>query len=46
MDLPFSKNPLRTRTDLQRLAQDLVEPIIPHFSAGRAQVKLGENRAL
>jgi hypothetical protein len=38
-------NPLRTRADLQRLACDLVEPVLPHFSPGRAQIHLGENRA-
>ncbi len=45
MDLPFADNPLRTRADAQRLLRDLVAPLLPHFSAGRAQVKLGANRA-
>ncbi|MBW8781892.1 MAG: DUF2264 domain-containing protein [Verrucomicrobia bacterium] len=39
--LPFAANPLRTRDDVQRLARDLTTPILPHFSPGRAQVKLG-----
>lgn len=44
--LPFSTNPLRTRADVQQLLRDLVEPMVPHFSKGRAEVHLGENRAL
>lgn len=46
MLLPFPRNPLHSRADLQRLVQDLTEPIVPCFSAGRAQVEIGENRAL
>lgn len=42
---PFADNPLRTRADLQKLAVDLTSPLVPHFSPGRAQVILGENRA-
>lgn len=42
----FTENPLRNRDDVQRLVRDLVEPIIPHFSPGRANVTLGPNRAL
>jgi len=42
----ITDNPLKTRDDVQRLVRDLVEPIIPHFSPGRAQVTLGPNRAL
>jgi hypothetical protein len=44
-DLPFTHNPLRTRADGQRLLRDLVAPLVPHFSAGRAEVRLGANRA-
>ena len=44
--LPFADNPLRTRGDVQRLVRDLAEPLVPHFSPGRAHVRLGENRAL
>lgn len=44
MKLPFSSNPLHSRADVQRLVHDLVEPILPHFSEGYAQVHLGENR--
>jgi hypothetical protein len=39
--LPFTGNPLRTRADVQKLARDLAAPLVPHFSPGRAQVKLG-----
>jgi hypothetical protein len=42
---PIADNPLRTRADLQKLATDLVTPLVPHFSPGRAQVRLGANRA-
>jgi hypothetical protein len=41
----FSANPLRTRDDLQRLVGDLTSPLAPHFSPGRAQVRLGANQA-
>lgn len=41
----FADNPLRTRADLQRFARDLAAPLVPHFSPGRAQVRLGPNRA-
>lgn len=44
--LPFTRNPLRTRADVQQLVRDLVAPVVPHFSPGRAQVFIGPNRAL
>ncbi len=44
--LPFAENPLHTRADAQRLVRDLAAPLVSHFSSGRAQVRLGENRAL
>lgn len=34
-------NPLLNRQDAQRLLIDLFEPVVPSFSAGRAQVRLG-----
>jgi hypothetical protein len=47
---PFAKklaeNPLRTRADVAQLMCDLVAPVLPHFSPGRAQVLLGQHRAL
>lgn len=42
----LSDNPLRTREDLQKLVCDLTAPVVPHFSPGRAQILLAENRAL
>jgi hypothetical protein len=45
-DLPFTRNPLRTRADVQQLVRDLITPVLPHFSPGRAQVLMGPNRAL
>ncbi len=45
MPLTFADNPLRSRADLQRLAVDLTTPLVPHFSPGRAQVRLAANRA-
>ncbi len=38
---PFVGNDLRTRADLQRAVRDLVAPLRPHFSPGRARVRLG-----
>jgi hypothetical protein len=43
---PLAGNPLRTRTDLQRAVRDLVEPLLPHQSAGGARVRLGSFAAL
>ena len=43
--LPLTQNPLLTRADVQRLVCDLVEPLIPHFSPGCAQLNIGANRA-
>lgn len=42
----FSGNPLRTRGDVAQLLHDLIEPVLPNFSPGRAQVLLGPHRAL
>jgi hypothetical protein len=39
------ENPLRTRADVQRLVGQLVAPVLPHFSTGRAQVRLGATHA-
>ncbi|MEO6994005.1 MAG: DUF2264 domain-containing protein, partial [Lacunisphaera sp.] len=43
--MSIAQNPLRTRADLQKFAVDLATPLVPHFSAGGAQVRLGANRA-
>ena len=42
----FADNPLRTRADVAQLVRDLIAPVLPHFSPGRAQVLLGPPRAL
>lgn len=41
----FASNPVRTRADVQQLVRDLAEPLVANFSPGRAQIRLGENRA-
>ncbi|MDJ0785919.1 MAG: DUF2264 domain-containing protein [Myxococcota bacterium] len=38
---PLASNPLRTRGDLEQAVRDLVEPLLPHMSPGRARVRLG-----
>ena len=37
--------PLSTRADLQQLVQTLVAPVLPHFSPGKATVRLGVQHA-
>jgi hypothetical protein len=39
--LPISGNPLLTREDLQTAVQQLCEPLIGHYSAGKARLNLG-----
>lgn len=41
----FTDNPLRTRGDVVRLAIDLIEPLIPCLSEGRARLHLGDTGA-
>jgi hypothetical protein len=43
---PLAHTPLRTRADLQQAVRDLVEPLRPHFSPGRARVRLGSFAAV
>jgi hypothetical protein len=38
---PFSSNPFLTRSDLQRACISLLDPLVPHFTAGHSRVKLG-----
>jgi hypothetical protein len=38
-------NPFKTRDDVAQAVIDLVEPLLPHFSAGRARVDLGATGA-
>ena len=40
------ENPLQSRQDVARLVERLIQPLPAYFSAGRAQVRLGPNRAL
>ncbi|WP_128382009.1 DUF2264 domain-containing protein [Streptomyces cavernae] len=37
---------MRSRTELARRVAELVEPLVPRFSAGRARVRLGVNTAI
>ena len=39
--LTLIQAPLRTRADVQQLVPTLVAPLLPHFSPGRANVRLG-----
>lgn len=36
---PVATNPLHTRADFERAVSQLFEPLIPHFSPGKARVK-------
>ncbi|WGF87529.1 DUF2264 domain-containing protein [Marinivivus vitaminiproducens] len=42
---PMAGNPLRTRDDLRAALADLFAPLVPHFSPGRARVRLGGGAA-
>ncbi len=41
----FADNPLRTRADLARLAADMIAPLIPCLSEGKARLHLGDTGA-
>lgn len=43
---PFSDNPLRSRADLVRLAVDLIRPLLPCLSEGKARLHLGDTGAV
>lgn len=43
--LPFSTLNIVSKEDLQRVVHELVEPLLPHFSAGSARVRLGATGA-
>lgn len=43
---PFADNPLRTRADVELAMRQLFEPLLPHFSVGRARVRLGSSAVL
>ena len=40
------ENPLRTRADVERAAVQLIEPLIPLLSEGRARLHLGDTGAV
>ena len=42
----FSVNPLKTRSDLAKLAADLIGPLVPCLSPGRARLHLGDTGAV
>ena len=41
----YAKNPLKTREDVLRLALDMIEPLIPCLSPGKARLHLGDTGA-
>lgn len=41
----YAENPLRSRDDVVRLAIDLIEPLVPCLSPGRARLHLGDSGA-
>ena len=41
----FADNPLKTRADLARLAADMIAPLIPCLSEGKARLHLGNTGA-
>lgn len=42
----YAENPLRTRGDVARLARDLIEPLLPCLSEGKARLHLGDSGAV
>lgn len=40
-DLPIARNPLKTREDVQEAVRQLCEPLKPHYSEGKARLRLG-----
>ena len=42
----YATNPLKTRGDLIRLAVDLIEPLVPCLSEGRARLHIGDSGAV
>ena len=39
-------NPLRTRADVERAALELIEPLVPLLSEGKARLHLGDTGAV
>ncbi len=46
MGNPIKDNPLRTRADVERAAVQLIEPLLPLLSPGKAGLHLGETGAV
>ncbi len=46
MGNPVAENPLRTRADVERAAAQLLEPLIPLMSPGKARLHLGDSGAV
>jgi len=46
MGNPVRDNPLRTRADVERAATQLLAPLVPLMSAGRARLHLGDTGAV
>lgn len=42
----YATNPLKTRADLIRLAADMIEPLVPCLSSGRARLHIGDTGAV
>ena len=42
----YAENPLKTRADVVRLARDLIEPLVPCLSGGKARLHLGDSGAV
>ena len=42
----FASNPLKTRADVARLAADLIAPLTPCLSEGKARLRLGDTGAV
>ena len=40
-DLPIANNPLKTRADVQEAVRQICDPLKPHYSEGKALVRLG-----
>ncbi len=45
MGNPVAQNSLRTRSDLERAAIQMIEPLIPHLTEGNVGLHLGETGA-
>lgn len=45
MNLPIAGNPLQTRVDLQNAVRQLIDPLKPYYSKGRARVQFANTSA-